>query len=127
MPIEAKPAVVLLICNTRMKEYLDPSFLDYCTNELFRERNSLLHGRITDFGTKLEDNKKILALEIVMSVLHDILVNKADLYLRHVLGEHFEKFKESLHEGNTKEALDLIKEFLRLRIDKEWMLASYNC
>lgn len=113
--IEAEPTVGLLIRCTRIKQYLYAPFLDYCTNELFRERNPVLHGRIIKFGTKLEANKKLLALEMVVSALHDILVKKADVFLRHLLGEHFQKFEKSLHNGNRKEAFDLLKRVLRAR------------
>jgi len=113
--IEAEPTIGLLVRCTRMKEYLHADFLDYYTIELFEERNPILHGRITNFGSKLEANKKILALEMVISALHGILVSKSDIYLRHILGAQFEEFQKSLHTGDAKEAFQLLKKALKTK------------
>jgi len=111
--LEAKPTVGLLIRHTRIKKYLYAPFLDYCTEELFRERNPILHGRITNFGTKLEANKKLLALEMVISTLHSVLVDNADVFLRHVLKEDFEEFQRKLHSGDHKGAFAMLKKVIK--------------
>lgn len=113
--IKTKPTVGLLIRHTAMKNYLYAPFLDYCTEELFRERNPILHGRITNFGNKLEANKKLLTLEMVVSTLHSVLVDHADLFLQKVLGEHFEEFQKSLHSGNPKDVITTLNRLFSLR------------
>lgn len=115
LPIKAEPTVGLLIRSTRMKDYLYAPFLDYCTGELFRERNPILHGRITNFGTKLEANKKLLALEMVVSTLHNVLVDNADVFLGHAMGKHFKEFKEKLSKGDSEGALALLREVVEKR------------
>ncbi len=107
--IDTEPTVGLLVRCTQLKKYIYAPFLDYCAQELFKERNPILHGRKTTFGTKIEANKKLLALEMMLSTLQELLVNNADIFLRHVLRKDFEKFEQSLKEGNSKEAFETLR------------------
>jgi len=113
--VQAETTVGLLVRCTNVDKYIYAPFLDYCTDELFRERNPILHGRRTRFGTKLEANKKLLALEMVISSLHKMLVDKAEIFLQHVLGGHFKEFRKNLQEGKQKEAFDLLRKVIITR------------
>ena len=88
-------------------------FLDYCTTELFSERNPILHGRVTNFGNKLEANKKLLALEMVISTVHSNQVETAEIYVKQIFGTDFKKFQKTLQNQDKKNALKMLTDKLQ--------------
>jgi hypothetical protein len=49
-----------LVVDTDFNKYLNPSIAEYFNEELFEERNPILHGSIHDYDSKLNAAKKIL-------------------------------------------------------------------
>lgn len=55
-----------LLKETAFRFYFYADFIDYFCDELYDERNEILHGRILDFATKESAIKKILALLMIL-------------------------------------------------------------
>ncbi|WP_435079301.1 hypothetical protein [Halococcus sp. AFM35] len=69
-PLEEYP-IRDLVQQTALREHLNPDIVQYFVNELFEERNPILHGNLSDYHTELEAAKKILFFEHILSQLID--------------------------------------------------------
>lgn len=49
-----------LVSNTDFGKYLNPAVVEYFTEELFEERNPILHGSVADYHSELNAAKKIV-------------------------------------------------------------------
>jgi len=108
--VNTETTVGLVINKSKLRKYLDIDFLEYCTDELFRERNPILHGRIINYGNKLEANKKILTLDVVMSTFYNTIVEHADVILKLLLGDDFTEFQENIISGDREKALNILSQ-----------------
>jgi hypothetical protein len=62
----------ILLKETAYRFYLYVDFIEYFCNELYDERNEILHGRILNFGTRENATKKILALLMILDYFSEI-------------------------------------------------------
>ena len=90
--------VGLLIKNTVLSEIFDLRFIDYFSDELYLERNPILHGRVLLKFTQENAAKKIATLEYILSIINKTI--KGKIYTRfsskipdHVRDLLKEKFK----------------------------------
>lgn len=62
-----------LLKETAFRFYLyDADFIEYFCNELYTQRNEILHGRILDFGTIENATMKILALLMILNYFNKV-------------------------------------------------------
>lgn len=54
------PSVKDLISETVVQDYLNEDMVEYFVDELFVERNPILHGNVSDYHSKIEASKKIV-------------------------------------------------------------------
>jgi len=54
------PNVKDLISETVVQEYLNEEMVEYFVEELFVERNPILHGNVSDYHSEVEASKKIV-------------------------------------------------------------------
>jgi len=60
-----------LLNETPFRFYIYSDFIKYFCNELYAERNEILHGRILDFGTVENASRIILALLMILSYFNE--------------------------------------------------------
>jgi hypothetical protein len=80
-PINAKPTIGLLLRNTKFGDEFYFEFLEYFCQELFAERNPVLHGREPDYGDERKAASLLLVTRIVEKEITDaftkMLMNEA--------------------------------------------------
>lgn len=69
------PKVRNLLSNTYLKDYLDGGVVEYFVEELFEERNPILHGNSIDYDTELNSAKKIVCLNNLIKRATDEITN----------------------------------------------------
>jgi hypothetical protein len=74
-----KPHIRDLVEETALKEELTPGIVEFFVDELFEDRNPILHGNIIDYYSELQAAKKILFFRnIVEQLIKTITSNVAD-------------------------------------------------
>lgn len=67
--------------HTVLGDFLDLKFIDYFCNELYRERNEILHGNADDFATELNAAKKLATIEYLLITINNHLAKDLSEYL----------------------------------------------
>jgi len=115
--IYGKPSIGSLLKNTKIKNYIENEFIEYCTDELYRERNPILHGRNT-YIPKIEDlNKKIMTLEMIIYKISNYMIQFCDIIIRKSLKENYEEYLNLIDKGDTKKVIDYFINRTRVNVD----------
>lgn len=67
--IEGRPRIGQVLSDTAFGSHIDEVFVRYFCAELYPARNPILHGRTTEFGTRLASARKLAALEYVIGAI----------------------------------------------------------
>jgi len=65
-----------LLKNTLLNQFFDNEFIDYFCNELYKERNPILHGSTEDYYSKINASKKIATIEYLLLTMAAYLKNR---------------------------------------------------
>jgi hypothetical protein len=71
---EMKPLIRDLVEYTALADELNPSVVEHFVEELFEERNPILHGNVSDYHSQIEAAKKIIFFKIHLEELKEAVV-----------------------------------------------------
>lgn len=69
-----KPLVRDLVEHTVLSDELNPNVVEHFVEELFEERNPILHGNVSDYHSQIEAAKKIIFFKIHLEELKEAVV-----------------------------------------------------
>ena len=69
------PKIRDLISRTHLKNYLYEELVEYYVEELFEERNPILHGNSIDYDTEVNSAKKIVCLNNLINIFTEEITN----------------------------------------------------
>jgi hypothetical protein len=70
------PTVGLLMRHSAFKDFFDQEFIEYFCNELYNERNPILHGRLFNFATIENAARKLATLEYLLILMRMLVEEK---------------------------------------------------
>ncbi|MDR5657702.1 hypothetical protein RH831_10995 [Halodesulfurarchaeum sp. HSR-GB] len=68
-----KPRIRDLVQNTAVQDYLNEAISEYFVDELYEERNPILHGNVADYHSDLEAAKKLIFFKTIIERVTDQL------------------------------------------------------
>lgn len=68
---QSDPSIGLLLQQSKFRDYFDKKFIKYFCNELYTERNPILHGRELTLFTKRNASKKIATIEYILHLISE--------------------------------------------------------
>jgi len=74
--IHPDPTVGLLMRHSAFKDFFDQEFIEYFCNELYNERNPILHGRLFNFATIENAARKLATLEYLLILMRRLVEEK---------------------------------------------------
>jgi hypothetical protein len=69
------PYIRDLVENTAVQDYLNEAIAEYFVEELYEERNPILHGNVADYHSDLEAAKKLIFFKTITERVTDQLRN----------------------------------------------------